>query len=87
MNIDETVRNTIYRYRVKHDNNDPPWLQISPEVYRDMKLEYKNSRNNTSPAVWFGTVLDKVYGVPIVVTEKATRYDKNGCYQAGIIVA
>ena len=84
MNLDDTVRGVIYKYRVKHDNIDPPMLQVTPRVYRDLKGEYLNTRNNATPATWYGSKLEKIYGVPIVVTERATRFDKNGCYAAGI---
>ena len=82
--IDNTVRNVIRDFRIKK-GKDPPQLAVTRDVYRRMVAEYAPQKRYANPAEWAGRKISTIYGVPVVITNDPTRYDKNGCYRTSII--
>ena len=82
--MDNTIRDVIRSFRESH-GKDPPQLAVTRDVYREMLKEYAPYKRLPSPAMWAGKKIAAIYGVPLVITNEATRYDKNGCYRSSIV--
>ncbi len=83
--IDDTVRHLLRGYRLAM-GKDPSELRITKEVYKKLVKEYTPMKQYANPALWARKSIYSLYGVPLIITNNYSRFDKNGCTRTGLRV-